>query len=100
MKWINKDKATFRNQQIPEYMWSGIELYLDKGIIPGSFLSAVICNDLKLAFAFADSTNINNIGAYANFFYNYTPNIAWGSKERMCAWAEMKQKEENSGLVD
>ena len=41
------DDWTFRHQTIPEHMRGGIERYVNHGIPPGSFLTAIICNDLS-----------------------------------------------------
>ena len=36
---------------IPQHMRGGIERYVMNGVPPGSFLTAVLSNDLKEAFA-------------------------------------------------
>ena len=71
---------------IPEYMEGGIKLYITKGIPPGSFLTAIICNDLIGAIAQADDVNIHNIPAFVAWFYNEAPTNCWGSKEKMIKW--------------
>jgi len=77
---------------IPEYMRDAIKLYLERGIEPGDFLSAVICNDLREAVGRADDVNIYNLPAYVNFFYNHAPHGCWGSPENMKAWMEKFHK--------
>ncbi len=77
---------------IPDYMASSIQLYLSHGIEPGSFLSAVICNDLSSAVGYADRTNLMNLPAYIGFFYNEAPSQSWGSKEKMVSWTKEKQE--------
>jgi len=79
---------TVREFTIPMRMMSIIEMYIENGIIPGHFLQAIICNDLHKALAHADSENLRNIPAYPMFFYNQTPGLCWGSKEKMLAWSE------------
>ena len=74
--------------QIPEYMRSGLEDYIDNKTPGGSFLSAVISNDLCGAVACADENNMRNLPAYANFLHNYAPYDCWGSLEKMNAWLE------------
>ena len=78
----------YKNMYIPERMMPSIDMYVDKGVIPGDFLQAIICNNLKDAFLLADDENFENIGAYASYFYNKVPAVAWGSRDRMIAWAE------------
>jgi len=83
----------FRGFEIPDYMESGLRYYLEYGLEPGDFLTSIICNDLTRAVQHADDTNIKNIPAYVGYFYNHTPSICWGSKEKMKKWMETKQEE-------
>ena len=78
----------YKNMYIPERMRTSIDMYVKEGTIPGDFLQAIICNNLKDAFLLADYENFENIGAYASYFYNKVPAVAWGSRDRMIAWAE------------
>ena len=69
-------------------MMPGIGRYVKHGVIPGNFLQAIICNDLKNSFMFADDENVENIAAYVGYFYNEVPANAWGSHETMLKWAD------------
>ena len=71
---------------IPGYMVGGLRRYIENGIEPGSFLTAVICNDLKEACGRADDTNRYRLFQYVEFFYNYAPSDCWGSPEKYAAW--------------
>jgi hypothetical protein len=73
-------------QGIPESMVHGILDYIFSGVIPGSFLQAVIANDLRRSVEQADIVNINLLPNYVRFFYNYVPASCWGSKEKMYNW--------------
>lgn len=77
--------------QVPERMMASIGRYVVHGILPGSFLRAVISNDLRGAFENADSENIRCLDAYVRHFYNEEPAQCWGSKEKMLAWSAAKQ---------
>jgi len=91
MKETNMEpKAPYKydNWYIPQRMMDGINRYLDYGIIPGSFLQAVICNDLMEAASRADTENLNNLPAFMAFFYHHTPSGCWGSQKKMLAWYE------------
>ena len=81
----------FRGFEIPEYMMGGIERYIEHGIEPGDFLTAVICNDLAEAVGRADDTNIRNIPAYLGYLYNEAPSPCWGSPAKFKAWMKMKR---------
>ena len=85
------DDWTFREQTIPKYMREGIERYVNHGIPPGSFLTAIICNDLSEAVANADVLNMGLIPVYTAWFYNEAPSTCWGSLEKMNAWMHYKQ---------
>ena len=71
---------------IPERMMGGIQRYIEQGIPPGSFLTAVICNDLKEAVGRADGENLRQLPAYVSYFYNDAPSACWGSPEKYEAW--------------
>jgi hypothetical protein len=73
---------------IPEHMRDGVALWLIHGIRPGSFLTAVLCNDLKTACLKADDINRDCLRDWVQFFYNYTPHNCWGSPDRVIAWAD------------
>ena len=80
----------FREFYIPDRMMGGIERYIEHGIMPGGFLTAIICNDLIKACSHADDENLNNIPAYVAYFYNETPSPCWGSPKRMASWIKNK----------
>jgi hypothetical protein len=78
----------YMDMYIPSYMFPAIENWIAEGRIPGSFLRAVLENDLRSAVACADDTNIRVLPAYISFFYGYAPSPCWGSKEKFEKWAE------------
>lgn len=82
------DGYEFRGFQIPSYMMEGLTDYVKRGVPPGGFLTAVICNDLKEAVGRADEDNFHNIQAYVGYFYNVAPAECWGSAERMNKWID------------
>jgi hypothetical protein len=79
----------FRNFIIPDYMLPGIARYIEKGIPPGQFLQAVICNDLLVAVQHADDINVRNLVAYAGYFYNKAPAGCWGSPAKYAEWVAL-----------
>jgi len=85
----------FREFVIPDYMMEGLELYIEHGVEPGHFLSAVIKNDLADAVGRADDHNLRNLPAYVGYLYNEAPATCWGSAEKMKAWvADFKKVRE------
>ena len=69
--------ASFPNQ----YLVDGVQRYLEHGIRPGDFLTAVLCNDLKEACGRADFTNRYLLFDIVNWLYNEAPLGSWGSPE-------------------
>ena len=72
--------------KLPSHIQGGVKRYIENGVKPGDFLTAVICNDLKESFGRADKTNIERMFDIVSFFYNEAPGGCWGSKGRMKDW--------------
>ena len=83
----------FNGFYIRDQMMGAIERYIEHGMEPGSFLTAVICNDLFGACGRADAENLRNIPAFVAYFYNEVPSSCFGSPERMKAWMDARSRE-------
>lgn len=83
----------YREFFIPDHMVEGLDLWIEQGILPGSFLTAVLCNDLMDACGRADELNILNLPAYCAYLYNEAPSTCFGSPEKVRAWVERKASE-------
>lgn len=86
-------RYTFRHWSIPDRMMGAITRYLEQGIPPGDFLTAVIDNDFQGAIGRADEENMANLPAYAAYFSNEAPSPCWGSPAKRRAWLEAKDAE-------
>lgn len=73
---------------IPDRMYDALLRYVNNGIAPGDFLTAVLNNDLKEACARADDENRQLIYEYVKFLYNQAPSGCWGSPECVRAWVK------------
>ncbi len=73
---------------LPEHIREGVKLYIEHGVLPGSFLRAVITNNLMESFGRADETNIRRMFDIVSFFYNEAPETCWGSKKKMERWVK------------
>ena len=71
---------------IPDYMIGGLRRYIERGIPPGHFLSAVLSNDLGEAVRRADDVNKRKLADYVLFLENYAPSVCWGSPTKLDAW--------------
>jgi len=63
-----------------------MQRYIERGILPGGFLTAVLENNLVLAAMRADNTNRHRLLDFAEFLYSEAPSICWGSRERVERW--------------
>jgi len=82
--------TSLRLSPIPGNMHGGILRWVENGIPPGHFLTAVLCNDLREACTRADDQNIHLIPEYVSWLYNHAPGQCWGSPERFDAWQKLK----------
>lgn len=78
----------FNYSILPDYMQEGMQLWIERGILPGGFLTAVLRNDLMGALGRADSTNIDRLKDYGMFLYNEAPSDCFGSDEKVQKWEE------------
>lgn len=72
---------------IPPYMRRGMERWIDRGCVPGSFLQAVLRNDLSEACSRADDNNRVVLPDYMTFLVSYAPAGCFGSPENVKEWA-------------
>ena len=90
----------FNEFYIPERMMRGLQLYVEQGILPGSFLQAVLRNDFKEVCGQADEENMRNLPAYAAWLYNVAPAACQGSMEKVDAWCEHKWRKSQELITD
>lgn len=74
------------DKDLPPHMVDSLERYTIDHIQPGSFLQAVLSNDLAEAAAHADEENSHLLWNYVRFCYNILPSDSWGSAERVTNW--------------
>jgi hypothetical protein len=78
---------------LPEHMRQGAEDYVERGYKPGSFLRAVLANDLVESFGHADDTNVAAMHTWAQWLFNEAPSMCWGSTERVDRWINARALE-------
>ena len=78
---------------VPPHMWGGVERYFVNRIPGGSFMTALLSNDLMEAFGRADDENSANMRRWVQFLYNYAPRGSYGSPEAVRAWLTPAQEE-------
>jgi len=71
---------------LPEHMQDGMQMYIEYRIEPGSFLTAVLENDLMGALGKADDINKHRLYDYGLWLYNEAPAGCFGSVEAVREW--------------
>lgn len=74
--------------RLPVHMQDSFRLYIEKGIPGGSFMTAVLSNDLKGAFGRADDINRARMFDTVAFLVNEAPIGCHGSPEHVKDWIE------------
>lgn len=72
--------------KLPHHMQDAMARYVQSGIPPGSFLTAVLSNDLMGAMGHADDINRTFIFDYAVFLKSQAPIGCWGSPQHVEDW--------------
>lgn len=80
---MNEDRL---KELVPDHMHQGLRLWIEQGVLPGGFMTAVLENDLKEALARADHINRECLFNIVSFLYNFAPGPCWGSPEKVSAW--------------
>ena len=86
---------TFHGVALDDEDIASITRYVEHGIPPGSFLTAVLANDFMKAVGRADSRNIHRLATWAAYIYNEIPGSCHGSYEIVKEWIENKKQEGN-----
>lgn len=74
---------------IPAHMREGMQAYIEYGRPPGSFLTAILCNDFMTAASRADNYNAQALFAYCYFLYNHAPAQCHSSESNFKYWLEV-----------
>ncbi len=83
----------YKNSTIAPILLDHIKDYVERGVLPGWFLQAVITNNFRQAVFRVPKEEANNLEAYAHYFYAIVPAECHGSEEAMKAWVARGGKE-------
>ena len=61
--------------EIPENLQGSILRYVEYGIQPGGFMTAVLNNDLRLSIGKADPASLKALPLVVRWFYNRCPHL-------------------------
>lgn len=73
---------------LPKHMQGAARRYVEDGIEPGGFLTALLANDFMGAFGRADTENVAALKNWARWIYNEAPNGCHGSYECVTDWCK------------
>jgi hypothetical protein len=71
---------------VPDHLFEGLIEYLADRRPMGSFLTAIVSNDLMEACVRADPVNRYHICDVVLFLVNYAPADCWGSEKNVADW--------------
>lgn len=74
---------------VPERLQEPLARYLQHGAVPGSFLVALLSNNLERVIVHADHAMLHRLPDIVRFLINYAPRAAWGSGEAIARWEMM-----------
>lgn len=81
-----------RHGWIPDGLLLGLSQYVVNHIRPGSFLAAVLENDLRRAVHSADPASADSLLAIVNFLESTIPSNCWGDADVVKVWTSAKTK--------
>jgi hypothetical protein len=88
-EWRARLLASLQNDSgVPDHLWDGLLDYIVLHEAPGSFLSAVLSNDLRRSFERADSRSSAALASIVSWVYSMAPAKCWGSPSRFDEWCE------------
>ena len=88
---IEVNGAPIDYSALPLHMQDAMERYMERGIEPGSFLSAVLCNDFMSAVERADHINRERLVDYAHWLYQCAPPASFGSVYKFRSWIKERR---------
>jgi hypothetical protein len=80
-----------RAGHVPDHLRGGLLRYVEHGILPGGYLQAILCNDLREAVMRSASRSFDELQVVARFVDSYLSAIA-GTRERVLAWTTTPER--------
>jgi hypothetical protein len=74
------------NYNIPENTMAALHRYVYYRVLPGSFLTSVLTNDLFGAYGRADTENLAAMKDILSYVYMEIPSVSWGNQEKVNQW--------------
>jgi hypothetical protein len=74
--------------KIPPLVKGAIDRHIQEGRPCGSCTTAILENNLRLAFAYADEYTVQAMFHIVAYLYNEAPVPCWGSPEKVQTWKQ------------
>lgn len=88
---ISMALAHLATLDVPELLQGGLARYLEHGCPPGSFLRAVLSNDMRGALLKGDQDSLHSLRGIVTWLHNAAPEGCWGSEAAMTTWCEARR---------
>ena len=94
-------KALFGYETIPDLIQESLWNYLAYGLLPGSFMEAVLKNDFTSAMARADHTwNGRSFKDLARWVEKYVPYYARGNDDDIRDWIKLTDEQRRDIMIE
>lgn len=87
------EKMEQRN--VPEHLRGALARWYEEALPPGSFLMAVLSNNLMESFKRSDTNGLKSLDSLVDFLFHHFPMDAWGSRENVDTWRGMHPRGES-----
>jgi hypothetical protein len=77
---------------VPDHLRDGLALYFADGILPGGWLQAVLCNNLRETVARGTTASLGALPALIELLLWHAPAQAWGTREKVRAWTTTPER--------
>tara|TARA_R100001086_G_scaffold223929_1_gene141764 strand:- start:114 stop:452 length:339 start_codon:yes stop_codon:yes gene_type:complete len=81
-----------RRSNAPIHILDSINRYVEHGIEPGGFVTAVLSNNLVATFRAADAKSLRGLSDILQYIYLEIPSACWGSEAKVKAWTKNKRE--------
>ena len=85
----------YNYETLPKGLQDGMQRYLEQGIAPGHFLTAVLKNNLSEAVMRADADNLKELPSIVKWMHWEIPSAAHGSIIKVKEWINNIERRSN-----
>jgi len=83
----------FTDTFVPPSLRDGLIAYIEIGRSTGSFLTAVLCNNLQQAVFRADPATLPHLPTVVRWLWNFAPAQCHGSENHHRGWMDARQRD-------